>query len=307
LSRQAHAFRLKPGIYKTGDLPKDADNYGYELWFEAKARGHSRRRTIDIAAHFQIHCGGDAVLLIFSFEHGSWREALRWQSAPYAAIDGAFDTLDFAVSPADRLGGWYVVATDIPPWCTSFWSKIRYAMLRPVPGTPTPGVIFSDSAPIYWGNEDYGTLTVRRNEFDLRFHGPSIDPVVHNRVWNRRYRVAGDSVRRIPPFALSPRDFVDEWAVSPWEQAVQWSSPGIAALKAIHRKLRDGHPFEYVSARKCSGLPLRYQVEMGQADDHVRYYFQLAAGPPQYRMAAIMEEPAAACNGRNILNSMTTR
>jgi len=309
LSRQAHAFTLKPRIYSIAELPKDFANYGFELWFDVKARGDTRRRVIGIVANFQIECGDDGVLFVFAREHGSWGEVLRWQSKPYATIGEAFGAFNFGISPPDRSGNWYVVATHSPPWCTSNWSEILYSVVRPKPGAVDPKEIFSGSDPLWRGDDDYGTLSVGRSGFELRFHAYRIDTGVHNRVWIRRFRIDGDVVRRIPPVAVSPRDFVDEWVTSPWEQASEWSSPdNTAALKKIHERLRKIGFFDYVSVRKCGGPLFHYQIELVQApDDQARYFFRVAGSVIDYRMGAVSEQPEATCKGKNVLNSMATR
>ena len=79
----------------------------------------------------------------------------------------------------------------------------------------------SDS--IWWGNDDTGSLMVGRKNFDLRFHSNSIDSGVHNRVWNRRFAVTGEIVKCVQPVAIFPRDFVDEWIISSWQDASAWS------------------------------------------------------------------------------------
>jgi hypothetical protein len=46
---------------------------------------------------------------------------------------------------------------------------------------------------MWWGGDDFGTLSVRRNEFELRFHGSAANPEKHNEPYLRRFRISGNS------------------------------------------------------------------------------------------------------------------
>jgi hypothetical protein len=87
-----------------------------------------------------------------------------------------------------------------------------------------PTVLLQRHDGIWFGNDDYGSLTVNAKDFDVRFHSASIDGGLHNRVWIRHFAISGDTITRVQPVAASPRDFVDEWIVSPWESASGWTS-----------------------------------------------------------------------------------
>lgn len=221
LSQRAHAFRLPAGQSTKDQLPPDFGRYGSELRFEVKIA--AEQQLIAVAAEFGIACGSDSMLMVFANRDNSWREVVRWQSQPYKTVAGAFEAFNFGISPPDKSGHWYVVVHSIMPWCSSTWSSIRYAVLRPSGDALKPKVLMSRSDSIWWGNDDLGKLVVSADSFDLRFHSNSIDSGVHNRVWIRHYAVSGDVVRRTQPVAVSARDFVDEWIVSPWPEASAWS------------------------------------------------------------------------------------
>lgn len=181
LSALTHAFNLGSRIYGPDELPKEAGNYGFQLRFDVKTRA-AEPRVVGVAADFQIECGWDAMLLVFARERGSWKEVFRWQSKPYAAVDGAFGAFGYAISPPDETGKWFVATKHIPPWCTSNWSAIVYSVLHPALDSIEPSELFSGSDSIYRGSGDDGRLTVGPKDFDLRFHSTSIDPAIHNRV-----------------------------------------------------------------------------------------------------------------------------
>lgn len=286
------------------DPPAGTDKAKERYHLSFAVRVGTDPRVVAVTAKIQMACGSDAMLLLFTQDaDGTWKEVLRWQSAAYATIAGAFEAFDYRLSPTDGQGRWFVVAKSIAPWCSSTWSTIRYAVLRPVPGTTRPKVLLNAEDPIWWGNEDLGTLTVGREEFDLRFHAGSIDLGIHNRVWVRRFSVIGNAVQRIPPVAVNPRDFVDEWIVSPWRLAAQWSSLKTEALRELHERLRKIRYFEFESVRRCWDAPDHYQVGLRQDDGEPVYFFQVR-GADSYTMAGAATKPAKACDGDNILETI---
>lgn len=218
----------------------------------------------------------------------------------------------YGVSPTDGDGHWFLVTHDIAPWCSSTWSGIRYSVLRPTADPLHPKILFSADDFMWWGNEDYGTLTVQKDAFDLRFHSASLDTGVHNRVFIRHFLVVGDAVRRTQPVAVSPRDFVDEWIVSPWQEAAQWSSNSdLAVLRKSHavwsrRDKSENNLLEYYSMRRCSDAQDHYQVEISEEigprfETSRSFYFQVM-GSEAYTMLRVSEKPDARCSGPNLLD-----
>jgi hypothetical protein len=316
LSTLSDAFEMPRGrVIPNGQLPPDFGKYGFELSFEVKVIENPR--LVGVTANFSIECGGDTVLLIFAPDNESWKEVLRWQKKPYATVDGGTLAFDYGISPPDERGQWYIVTHDVAPWCSSTWSSIRYTVLRPTDEPLRPKILLSASDGMWFGNEDFGSLTVQKNAFDLRFHSYSIDTGVHNRVWIRHYSVIGDTVHRIQPVAVSPRDFVDEWVESPWEQAALWSSTSaIGNLRKVHEtlsKLREATNslLEYDSVYACSESADRYQVEVSEEVEPDfktarTFYFQVL-GRSTYTMVRASKERDPNCAGRNLLEEMSTK
>jgi len=314
LSTLVGGYELPRGQVISNDhLPPDLGKYGFELYFGV--RQLENPRLVSITADFSIECGGDTVLLIFSSKDGSWSEVLHWQTKPYTTVAGGTMAFDYGISPVDDSGGWYAVVHTIAPWCSSTWSSIRYEVLRPTADALNPRVLMSKSDFMWWGNEDYGTVTVGRNEFDLRFHSSSIDAGVHNRVFIRHYAVMGDTVRRTQPVAVSPRDFVDEWIVSPWSDARGWSSEASAPeLRQAHEtwsrhEKSTNRLLEFCSAHKCPGDS--YQVEVCEETgknfnvSHSNYFEVAGSGP--FTMTRVSTSPNSRCKGRDLLEDMATR
>jgi hypothetical protein len=305
LSSTAHAFTLEGRSYGPNELPKEANNYGFQLQFRVKQLP-ANPQVIGISASFQIEYGMDSILGVFVREGDSWREVVRWTSKPYKTVSGAFWSFDYAISPPDNRGSWYLVTKFINPWCSSTWSGINYAVLRPNPVSLTPKTLLSASDFMWWGSDDFGSLEVQADKFDLRFHSSSIDGGVHNRVFIRDFRVLGDKVRRIPPVAVSPRDFVDEWIVSPWKSASAWSlvAQRNELLKA-HRGMRKDPFEEFDSVRKCDGAGNHFQVAV--SINEKQKYFLVAAAGANFQMESVTHSPNSRCGGPDLLGSMATK
>lgn len=129
-----------------------------------------------------------------------------------------------------------------------------------------------------------GKLHVDTAEFDLSFHGASIDAGVHNRVYIRHCKVTGDAVLRIQAMNVSRRDFLDEWISRPWGEASLWSSTADSTnLRKMHEQLRALREsltcfFSYESAPLCSDPSDRYEISLSYGENQSSY-FQLEIAP----------------------------
>jgi hypothetical protein len=278
---------------------QDPLNYGYQFAFHARA-SNDERRLISITAEFQIRCGSDKLLFVFAPKNGTWLEVLRWQSKPYEDVAGAFWAFDYAISPPDEIGNWYVVTKHVTPWCTSNWRTVRYSVLRPAVNSSAPREVFAGSDSIYLGDDDFGNIAAEKSAFELKFQGASIDPGIHNRIRIKRFNVSSDKITRARPIARSPRDFVDEWIVSSWNDARAWSSKNaINALRQMHDRLHKLDLFEYESIHRCADAPDRRQVAL-RHEDSKTFYFNVV-GDADFLMKSVSEASDPICAGENIL------
>lgn len=284
LTRLARA----PKDQKEGSLP---ERFGSELNFAVRAQPNG---LLGVTAEFDLECGVDTVLMIFAPDAGTWREVLRAQAPPYKSVADAWADFNYAVSPRDTDGNWFVVVSTVAPWCSSNWSDIRYAVYRPSSDPLKPHRLYNASAS-FFRNDDIGTLVVGRDGFDLRFPGESIDDAVFSRQWVRHFSVVGDAVRRIPPLAVSQRDFAEEWIQSPWADAQPWTRA--AGLKDIHDKLH-AKPFaDFVSVRRCPAGARQIEIEPGELEGH---YFLEVSGPENFTMLRVSIAPDMRCGGKSL-------
>jgi len=89
--------------------------------------------------------------------------------------------------------------------------------------------------------------------------------------------VSGNRVTRIPPLALAPEDFLDEWVALKWEDAAAWaSSADTTKLQHWHDRLsRESREkidteFDFVQPCKTSEKTAKWQIglqlESGEHD-----------------------------------------
>lgn len=268
--------------------------YGDGVSFDVRRLGDK----LVIVPAFSIECAGDSVLMVFARAGGAgWREVLRYQTRPYDEVSGGLGGARFAFSPPDRSGAWFLVVHHVLGWCSSTWSGIDYAVLRPS-GDPTrPRILLEGSDPIWWGNDDMGRLAVDAGGFTLRFHAGSMDIELHNREWVRHFSVAGDAVRRAPPLADSPRDFADEWVQSDWKTIASWTAN--PALRPLQARLHKQRFFQYAAIRACR-VAGRTQIAATDADHGDAPVFFLVEGTgPVYRMLDVGAHATRGCDGKN--------
>jgi hypothetical protein len=273
----------------------DGDGHGLSLTYDVKAiTGHPD--LVGFKATLGIECGEDTLLMLYQRQGRDWREVLVHRNAPYKDVSGAGLNFQYAVSPNDAQGRWYVATLSVPPWCSSAWRGIRYDLSRPGPQADRPHVFFSRSDGAYLGNDDGGQIEAEAAQFEIRHEVGSIDFDVFTRKSVRRYSVMGDVVARIPPVALNDRDFVDEWIVSPWSEADKWSASGLAAVHArlaALNKENGSTDNSFGSMRSCGSGARQVELTLGKT---ATWFFQVAEGPP-FQMRRVSQRPNTACTG----------
>jgi hypothetical protein len=216
-------------------------------------------------------------------------------------VRGGWQDLRFDVSPPDADGRWFVATVSTTPWCTSSWQGLRYALARPAADPGRPAVFLDGKTTTWLGGEEEMQVRAEADAFELRHVAGSIDPAVHNRPHLRRYAVSGEAARRVPPVAGSARDFVDEWIVSPWAEAKDWSASD-PALARLHEQLNKGRfelLGEFASIRACpKGMT---QVEIGSDKGPGWFFLVRDHRESPWRMERAGRKADPGCAGPNRL------
>ena len=220
----------------TVSVQDGGDPFGYETWFEVEA-SHDDRRLLQIKATLGVACGTDALLVIFQPDNHGWKEILNWQSLKYSHISGALNAFQYKISPPDSAGKWYVLGADNPAHCASCWGVQRFYVLIPAEQDVHPTVPFQRSDTHYECNEAT-TLKASSADFEISYPGRSIQIEKLIRPHIRRYQIQNGQFSRLPPVAVTPPDFVDEWIRASWRDASTWcSTPECLDLKSSHELL----------------------------------------------------------------------
>ncbi len=254
-------------VQRDGYYTADGDDFGY--LYDVTVRQPERHPDlVAVVTNLTIPCGSDASLNLYRRGGTTWQLILVAESNGYADISGAQGSFQFAISPPDDKGNWFVVAVDVNPWCSSNWQQLRYKVLRPGEDFNHSQVLLDEHTTIFLGVDQPYRLTVNPRGFEIRsVAAQGLDDSILTRVHVQNYEVNGNRVTRIPPLALAPEDFLDEWVALKWESASTWvSGTDAAKLQYWHGRLsREGREkidteFDFVQPCKAAQNVSKWQI-----------------------------------------------
>ena len=245
-------------VQRDGYYTADGDDFGYLS--DVTVRQPERHPDlVAVVTNLTIPCGSDASLNLYRRTGTTWQLILVAESNGYADISGAQGSFQFAISPPDGEGNWFVVAADVNPWCSSNWQQLRYKVLRPGEDPHHSQVLLDEHTTVYLGVDQPYRLTVSPGGFEIRnVASQGLDDSIMTRLHVQKYEVNGDRVTRVRPLALAPEDFLDEWVEMKWESASTWaSSTDAGKLQYWHSQLsKDGRAkldTEFAFVQPCPG------------------------------------------------------
>lgn len=226
----------------------------------------SNENLLQIINRFEIPCGNDSILLLFQPSENKWKHVLTWKSSKYKEINGSLNNLEYAMSTPDDNGKWYVVATDSPARCSSCWGTQRFYVMEPNKEIVNPNILFQKKETSYQCDKG-PTLATTSEGFKIGFLGRSIDSDKLTRTHVYNYKVKDGQFTRIQPIAMNPRDFVDAWINTEWEEASHWATDSLK-IKQIHSKLQGqvNYYFGTIQTQK-NGINTITEVELRNESD----------------------------------------
>ncbi|MGZ2745919.1 hypothetical protein [Burkholderia stagnalis] len=279
--------------------------FGADLTVHVERTATPRPVTF-VRAGFGITCGDDNLLAGYAWEGGGWRRVLRWQADDYQDISGAYGG-NYQFTP---LPGGQILIVHGTPWCSSRWSVFGADVVMPASGASAQHTLFHIRQG-YVIDDDDVRIKVRPDGFELRMTVGSLDTDVMTRAGIYRYRVDGDTVRRVQPAAANGRDFVDEWLKVDDALAREWSDPAAAAAALKARQALDERrkapdtSFAYGPVRGCAVAKDRYQVEIaltGKSDKPVATRYALIRQEANgFTMLGLQDVPEPSCRGANLM------
>jgi hypothetical protein len=258
-----------------------------------------------------IRCGYDASAYIYEWTGERWQR--RWESEQddYAEKHYFPQMLD-----AVRISGsiedhrYMVLTLGQEPWCSSNWHNVYYRLWRFGSDAQTPKLLLEESDWAYLGAHDppiQGSLG--RDDVLIEFTLGSIDPTVHSYEVVRHYSVRDDTVQRVDPIALRPRDFVEEWLGYSWAQGVPWAEPtSQAALKVWEQRIHTSSVEFMESSFHCPKTPDLWQVginltianqEPKERKETPAYFLVRWRPPYRFSMVNIGNRPFPGCTEKD--------
>ncbi len=303
-------------VQRDGYYMADGDDFGnlYDVTVRQPAR-HSD--LMAVVTNLTIPCGSDASLNLYRRNGAAWQLILVEESNGYKNISGGQGSFQFAISPPDAEGNWYVVAADVNPWCSSNWQQLRYKVLRPGADFDHPTVLLDEHTSIYLGTDQPYRLTINPHGFELHIvAAQGLDDSILTREHIQNYEVSGNRVTRIPPLALAPEDFLDEWVGMKWEDAFTWTSSGEAAkLQHWHDRLsRDSREkidteFDFVQPCKAVEKTTKWQIglQMEGSGEHdlpgdlpSELFFTISKRDGAFYVESVDKERPPGCPGNTL-------
>lgn len=162
---------LRPAVEGPSPYPEaDFNQYG----FIQDIRVDQPKRLPNILAAvttLQIPCGSDSSLYVFQRTEKNWKLVIAQEADDYTQVSGAQGSFDYAVSPPDKAGKWFVVTTHFHPWCTSNWNAVHIKAFRIGPSQEQPRVLLDKDEQAYRGEDSLSTLRTAADSFRVKMPG----------------------------------------------------------------------------------------------------------------------------------------
>jgi hypothetical protein len=140
----------------------------------------------------------------------------------------------------------------------------------------------------------------------IEYLGRSIDSgmLVRERVFH--YEIRHGEAKRTDPFALGPRDFVDEWLKTDWRESNRWSEGANRRAMLDWRTKFDKEDIagDFLDPTlHCSASPDIWQVgvdftpdsEIANAKRNLAYFRVRWRPPYEFRMVDVSDKPSPDC------------
>ncbi len=253
---------------------------------------------------FDIECGDDNLLFLYTRDSVQWVQRLHWYSDKYT-------------NPSDAFGGGFAYAVvpgpdDKPllavihghPWCTSVHSGFGLDLMRPAAQEKSQEAL--DHVDHSFVIDDEFKFLSTRTGIRLRtsLESEDVSLIYHLGILSWR-TTSGKLV--LEPVALNARDFVDEWLEEPWSTVQSWSDPAaIERLKPRHTTA--GVIFGPVRACRNGGDRFQVELDLDRSDsDPPPVFAQVRQNPNSFTMLSFTDKPDPACTGPDLMKSSHRR
>ena len=245
-----------------------------------------------------IECGYDDSAYVYERRDDEWYRLFESEQDPTDPDPNRYEPQTLvAVHVSDRL----VLTLGHMGWCQSNWYPVYYRLWR-VGDDGKPRLLLDGRESAFLGAHEPPILgSVGSADLLVEFNVGSLDSDVHNRPAVRHFAINGDTVQRIDPIALTPRDFVEEWIEQEPSERAMWADPRARASLARWRKPSDdsGYWGEFIGTRRCIKSTDLWQVGI-RAHPHEKptdIYFLVRWRPPyRFKMIDVATRPWHDCS-----------
>jgi hypothetical protein len=199
-----------------------ADGTGYVGEVRATRAGQD---LLEVTTSLGVQCGYDETPYLYRFEDGKWRRV--WEGAQAADDKGKYEPRRLETVRLSRTGDandrqLVLTLAHFQGCQPAEWKPVFYGLWSMAEGEKPQNLLVAERALAYTGNTRNAPIYARLSgdeDLLVEYAAKSIDPSIHDRVKIEHFRIYPDKVEKIVPFALTPRDFVEEWLTGPWETA----------------------------------------------------------------------------------------
>jgi hypothetical protein len=271
-----------------------------------------------VSTQLWLPCGSidpDSAIYVFRGMARQWQLVLAVESDFNPTGDRDETGMQYRISPPDTNGHWFLVLARVPPSCRRPHNVLRYKALKPGPNPEEPIVLLSGretTSPFF---EPPFRINVESDWFAIT-HGGLRKLDGEPGIAVLRYDLSDYLVRRVAPVALTPEDFLDQWAQMSWDEARRWTRPiSDSSLREWHQKLSGlaSDSTEIESVRRCSGtaesdqkwlLELSIDERLNPSLSDQYLYVEVAKRSGIFSLDAVYKSHPRGCAGKTPLTPM---
>ena len=268
-----------------------------------------------VSTQLWLPCGStdpDSAIYVFRGIARKWDLVLAVESDFDPAGERDETGMQYQISPSDSGGHWFLVLAHVPPSCRRAHNVLRYKALAPGPNPEQPIILLSGRETINPFFEPAFRINVESDWFAVtqgRIRKLDGEPGIAI----LRYDVSDGRARRVAPVALTPEDFLDQWAQTSWDDAKLWTKVSSdSGLQNWHEKLNSlaSDSTEIESVRLCSGTTVgdqKWLVELSVdrrlnpslSDEHL--YVEVSKLSGIFSLDAVYKTHPSGCPGKTPL------
>jgi hypothetical protein len=269
-----------------------------------------------VSTQLWLPCGSsdpDSAVYVFQGIARHWDLVIAAESDFDPAGESDETGMQYKISPADPSGHWFLVVAHLPPSCRRPSDVLRYKALGPGADANQPTLLVSGREVLDPFFQPPFQIRVESDWFAVT-HGKvrKIDEELG--IVISRYSLSDHQMRRTAPLALTPEDFVDQWAQLGWDDAKRWSkNSSDSSLQEWHSKFSNLTPAsaEIKSVRRCSGtddgdqiwlLELSIDQRVNPSIKQETLYVEVAKRGGNFLVDGVHETHPSGCSGKTALN-----